>query len=130
MTNPDHLPPAKIAGLLATPASGLRRAQDIGPATSDVIGRLLGDRPLDRLRTALGILKLAHKVGPRRLEAACAPAVQYDDLAYSTVKRILDRGLDHLPTADRAPSATPITLPLFARPVTDFFPSPGGGSCN
>ena len=74
LTNPDHLPPAKVAGLLATPASCVRRAADIGPATSEVIGRLLGDRPLDRLRTVLGILKLAHKFGPRRLEAACARA--------------------------------------------------------
>jgi transposase len=81
LTNPDHLPPAKVAGLLATPASCVRRAVEIGPATTEVIGRLLGDRPLDRLRTALGILKLAHKFGPRRLEAACARAVQYDDLA-------------------------------------------------
>src|ERR1051325_7192182 len=56
--------------MLATPASCLRRAEEIGPATTDVIGRLLGERPLDRLRTALGILKPAHKFGPRRLEAA------------------------------------------------------------
>lgn len=131
LTNPDHLPPAKVAGLLATPASCVRRAQDIGPATSEVIGRLLGDRPLDRLRTALGILKLAHQFGPRRLEAACARAVQYDDLAYSTLKRILDRGLDHTPApAVPPPHAAAPGLPLFARPVTDFFPSTGGGSCN
>ena len=130
LTNPDHLPPAKVAGLFATPASCVRRAADIGPATSEVIGRLLGDRPLDRLRTVLGILKLAHKFGPRRLEAACARAVQYDDLAYSTLKRILDRGLDHTATPVPPPIATASTLPLFARPVTDFFPSTGGGSCN
>jgi len=130
LTNPDHLPPAKVAGLLATPASCLRRAQEIGPATSDVVGRLLGERPLDRLRTVLGILKLAHKFGPRRLEAACGRALQYDDLTYSTLKRILDRGLDQTPVPAAAPIAAPATLPLFARPVTDFFPTSGGGSCN
>jgi len=131
LTTSDHLPPAKVAGLLATPASCVRRAQDIGPATSDVIGRLLGERPLDRLRTALGILRLAHKFGPRRLEAACVRALQYDDLAYSTLKRILDRGLDHTATsAAPSPLAAAPGLPLFARPVTDFFPSTGGGSCN
>jgi hypothetical protein len=131
LTTTDHLPPAKVAGLLATPASCLRRADEIGPATSDVIGRLLGDRPLDRLRTALGILKLAHKFGPRRLEAACARALRYEDLSYATLKRILERGLDQTPfpaRAAEAPAAAP--LPLFARPVTDFFPSTGGGSCN
>ena len=129
LTTADHLPPAKVAGLLATPASCVRRAQDIGPATADVIGRLLGERPLDRLRTAMGILKLAHKFGPRRLEAACARAVQFDDMTYGTLKRILDRGLDQTalpPAAVPAPTA----LPLFARPVTDFFPTTGGGACN
>ena len=130
LTNPDHLPPAKVAGLLATPASCVRRATEIGPATSEVVGRLLGERPLDRLRTVLGILKLAHKFAPRRLEAACARALQYDDLAYSTVKRILDRGLDQAlaPAAPLRPVSS--ALPLFARPVTDFFPPTGGGPCN
>lgn len=130
ITNPDHLPPAKIAGLLATPASCVRRASDIGPATSELVGRLLGERPLDRLRTVMGILKLAHKYGPRRLEGACTRALRYDDVAYGTIKRILERGLDQV--ADAAVPAPPreATLPLFARPVTDFFPSSGGSSCN
>jgi transposase len=130
LTNPDHLPPAKVAGLLATPASCLSRAAEIGPATSEAIGRLLGERPLDRLRTALGILTLAHKFSPRRLEAACARAVQYDDVTYGTVKRILDRGLDHTPVSPAPAIGSPSTLPLFARPIADFFPSTGGGSCN
>jgi hypothetical protein len=130
LTNPDHLPPAKVAGLLATPASCVRRAADIGAATSDVVGRLLGERPLDRLRTVMGILKLAHKFGPRRLEAACARALQYDDLTYGTLKRILDRGLDHTAMPAAPPPVSSAVLPLFARPITDFFPTSGGGSCN
>jgi hypothetical protein len=130
LTNPDHLPPAKVAGLLATPAACVRRADDIGPATSEVIGRLLGDRPLDRLRTALGILKLAHKYGPRRLEAACTRALPYDDLAYAKLRRILERGLDQEPRTHASASKPLGPRPLFARPVTDFFPSAGGGSCN
>ena len=119
-----------MAGLLATPASCLRRAEEIGPATREVIGRLLGERPLDRLRTVMGILKLAHKFSPRRLEAACARAVAFDDLTYGTVKRILDRGLDQAAPPPVPHPATPTSLPLFARPVTDFFPTTGGGSCN
>jgi hypothetical protein len=77
----------------------------------------------------MGILKLAHKFGPRRLEAACARAVHFDDLTYRTLKRILDRGLDQTAVAS-APVTAPTALPLFARPVTDFFPSTGGGTCN
>jgi hypothetical protein len=78
----------------------------------------------------LGILKLAHKFGPRRLEAACVRAVHFDDLTYGTLKRILDRGLDQAPPPAAPMTASASTLPLFARPVTDFFPSTGGGSCN
>ena len=43
----------------------------------------------------LGILKLAHKFGPRRLEAACARAVQYDDR-------------DSRPGAERHPDYAPL----------------------
>jgi hypothetical protein len=77
----------------------------------------------------LGILKLAHKYGPRRLEGACTRALRYDDVAYGTIKRILERGLDQ--AVEATPPAPPreTTLPLFARPVTDFFPSTGGSSC-
>jgi transposase len=130
LTMTDHLPPAKVAGLLATPASCVRRAADIGPATSELVGRLLGERPLDRLRTVLGILKLAHKYGPRRLEGACTRALRYDDLGYATIKRILERGLDQVADATPPTPARETTLPLFARPVTDFFPSSGGSACN
>jgi hypothetical protein len=40
------------------------RAADVGPACSDFIERLLGDRPLDRLRSAQGILRLASATAP------------------------------------------------------------------
>jgi transposase len=123
-TRPEHLPPAKIAGLMASPAACLRRAGEIGPHTSDLIGRLLGERPLDRLRTAQAILRLAHKYSPRRLETACRRALAFDETGYGPVKRILDRGLDHQPLPAAVgiaprPSSQP---PLFARPWSEFFP--------
>ena len=122
----DHLPPAKVEGLLTTPALCLARATAIGPATTEAIGRILGDRPLDRLRTASGILRLAHKYAPRRLEAACQRALAFDDLAYATIKRILVRGLDQDGPPSVAPCPAPDALPQFARPWTDFFPVTGG----
>jgi transposase len=121
-TNPDHLPPAKIVGLMATPAWCLSRAQEIGTATAELVGRLLGERPLDRLRTALAILKLAHKYSPRRLEAACQRALAFDEISYPAIKRILERGLD-LEALVPTTHALPLETPLFARPVTDFFPN-------
>ena len=123
-TNPDHLPPTKLAGLLASPALCLRKAGEIGPHTLELIGRLLNERPLDRLRTAQGILRLAHTFSPRRLEAACQRALCFNEVSYGALKRILDRALDQSPAPGFAP-ATAIAQqpPLFARPWTDFFPA-------
>jgi transposase len=116
----DHLPPAKVAGLMATPAFCLKRASEIGPHTTDLVGRLLGERPLDRLRTAQAILRLAHKFSPRRLEAACARALRFDEIGYGAVKRILAKGLDLVTVPAASPPAETQPL-LFARPWTDFF---------
>lgn len=120
-THPDHLPPAKVAALMATPAWCLRRARAIGPQTTELIGRLLGERPLDRLRSALAILRLAHRYGVRRLEAACARALAFEQSGYGVVKRILQQGLDALPVqpVPLLPLAEPPAR--FARPWTDFF---------
>jgi transposase len=120
-TNPDHLPPAKVAGLMATPAFCLKRASEIGPHTADLVGRLLGERPLDRLRTVLAILRLAHKFSPRRLEAACQRALRFDETGYGAVKRILDKKLDlQIVPPTPSPAVEPQPL-LFVRPWTDFF---------
>ena len=119
ITHPDHLPPAKVVALMATPAWCLRRAVDVGPDTSILIGRLLGERPLDRLRTALAILRLAEKYPLRRLEAACTRALQFDQLGYHVIKRILEQGLET--RASRAVTAGPDGPAQFARPWTDFF---------
>ena len=124
LTNPDHLPPTKLAGLQVTPVSCRAEAEQIGTATQQVVDRLLDERPVDRLRTAHAILKLTRKVVPHRLEAACARALAFDDVAYATIKRILDRGLDRVPLpAAAAAVLVPSTAPLrFVRPASDFFP--------
>jgi hypothetical protein len=59
-----------------------------------VVDELLDHRPEDRLRTAGRLLRLGDRFGPRRLEAACARALRFDDPAYMTIKRILEHDLD------------------------------------
>ena len=121
-TNKDHLPPQKVAGLLDTPAVCLRRAQEIGPATAELVGTLLGERPVDRLRTVQAILRLAHRFSPRRLEAACVRAHCFAETSYGALKRILDRGLDLEPLPAQAAAAVGASSFQFVRPWTDFFP--------
>ncbi len=93
-TDAAHLPPDKVAGWMAAPQFVRERAAAIGPAAQELTERLLGERPLDRLRAAQGILKLADRFGAPRLEAACRRALEFDDVSYRTIRTILERGLE------------------------------------
>ena len=122
-----HLPPDKVHFLLQTPRWCQEQAAAVGPTCAAFIVQLLGDRPLDRLRGAQGVLRLAQRYGPARLEAACARAMAAGEYRYLTVKTILAAGLDRQPALDLdRVRATPAPVRRHARPWTDFFPDPGG----
>jgi hypothetical protein len=93
-TDMSHYPPEKIAFAMRTPAWCRRRASEIGPAGTAVIATLLQVNALYRLRSAQGVLGLADKHGPARLEAACAKAIAAGDPSYRTVKGILAAGAE------------------------------------
>ena len=85
-------PPEKIAFHMRTPAWCRRQAKDIGPACEQVIAELLADNALYRLRAAQGVIGLADRHDPSRLEAACAKAIAAGDPSYRTIKGILATG--------------------------------------
>jgi transposase len=120
----DHLPPDKVQFLLQTPTWCRERATEVGPACAAFIEALLADRPLDRLRSAQGVLRLAQRFGAPRLEAACARAHAVGEYRYHTLKTILANGLDHQPLPALG-AAAPAAAPRHARPWTTFFPDPG-----
>src|SRR5690242_5725084 len=70
-TDLGDYPPEKIAFHMRTPTWCRRRAADVGPAAVVVIDELLADNALFRLRAAQGVIGLADKHNPARLEAAC-----------------------------------------------------------
>jgi transposase len=123
----DHLPPDKVQFLMQTPTWCRERAAEVGAACTEFIETLLGDRPLDRLRSAQGVLRLAQRFGPPRLEAACARAQAVGEYRYHTIKTILTKGLDQHPLPALVPTApaAPAPMPRHARPWTAFFPDPG-----
>jgi transposase len=122
VTTSAHLPPKKLRHLMQTPTWCRERAAQVGPATADFIGRLLGDEVLDRLRGAQATLRLAESFGEARLEAACRRAVACDAIAFKTVQRILNRGLDREPLpAEAAPAPAPRAAPVYARTFFDLF---------
>jgi transposase len=123
-----HLPPEKVPGLTTTRESCAAEAAALGPNTAEVVRRLLADKPVDRLPSAKRLLKLAQSYGELRLERACGRALQFDDPATGTVRRILEKGLDlaALPPVTMALSNTP----QFARSADELLPGLGGVSWN
>ncbi len=98
-TDLGDYPPEKIAFHMRTPSWCRKRAAEIGPACTTLIGGLLEDNALYRLRAAQGVLGLADKHQPGRLEAACAKASAAGDPSYRTVKGILAAGTEQDPVA-------------------------------
>jgi transposase len=96
-TDLGDYPPEKIAFHLRTPSWCRKKAAEIGPACTALIGGLLTDNALYRLRAAQGVLGLADKHQPGRLEAACAKAAAAGDPSYRTVKGILAAGAEASP---------------------------------
>ncbi len=123
-THTDHLPPYKVPGLLLTRDTCRQQASEIGSATRKVIDGLLDHRPEDRLRTAGRLLRLGDRFDPKRLEAACARALRFDDPSYMTIKRILEQGLD---LEELLVTELPSPALTFARPPVELVGHLAGG---
>jgi hypothetical protein len=123
----DHLPPEARAFFAHDRAWCTEQAGAIGPACAELIERLLADRVVERLRAAQGVLRLAERYGPARLEAACARALYHASPFYRTVKTILSTGFDAqpLPTSTHCASTSPYAAAArFAREATELFDPP------
>lgn len=128
-TRTEHYPAQKAAYLERTPAYCRELARAIGPATLAVVDELLGERPLDRLRSVQGLLRLTEQVGRTRLEAACARARHFGDPSYRRVKEILNAALDQQPLPGPTPTAAPEPRQFtFERAAAEFF-GPEAGRC-
>jgi transposase len=97
VTTPDHLPP-KAQLFFARDRQWLHeQALQIGPYCQQIIDCLLGDRIVERLRAAQGVVGLARTYGAQRLELACQRAMAHNSPYYRTVKTILSSNADRLP---------------------------------
>jgi len=127
----DHLPPDAQAFFRRDRDWLLTQAGRIGPACSQLIDQLLGDRIMVRLRGAQATLGLAERHGAQALEAACARALQFDSAYYRTVKNILTGRFESktaLPTQDNtvyggAARFVRTAINLFTRPEAHARPS-------
>jgi len=119
-TRLEHYPQEKSFYLIHTREYCQQQAGRIGPHCAQVVAQFLEERPLDRLRSVQGLLGLARRYSPARLEAACARALHYGDATYRRLKRILEAGLDQMPL-DPGPLQPELRFYEYARPVGDFF---------
>jgi len=106
----EHMPDSHRRYLEWTPGRIVHWAEKNGPATGEFIDQLLASRPHPEqgFRSALGVMGLAKKYSPQRLEAACARALLLRSFSYSSVASMLKHGLDQRPLSAGSTRAHPV----------------------
>lgn len=102
----DHMPSAHQYQSGLSVEKFLEWAAGIGEETQEAIAKVLAARevPQQAFNSCQGILRLAKTHGSSSLEAACRMVNQVDGTpGYKSLKRILDRGLEALPSQSESP---------------------------
>ena len=92
----EHMPKAHQKYLDWTPSRIIRWAGKNGPNTKKLIAAIMENRPHPEqgFRSCLGIIRLAKRYSPERLEKACIRALTINGHSYKSVQSILKNGLD------------------------------------
>lgn len=95
----EHMPKAHQKHLQWTPSRIINWAGQMGPATQRLVTQIMQRRthPEQGFRSCLGVMRLAKRYTPLRLEAACNRAVAIGSYTYKSVESILKKGLDRQP---------------------------------
>lgn len=98
-TKESHLHPRHQAVRNWSPDYFLAWATTIGPQTERLIEGILASRAHmeQAYRACRGIMDLARRYSPTRVEAAATRAVQFQAFTYKSMRSILEKGLDRLP---------------------------------
>lgn len=98
-TNPEHMPKSHRKHLEWTPSRIINWAGSTGPATAQLVERILQSRPHPEMgyRSCLGIIGLSRKYPIDRVEAAAHRALAIGSYSFKSVKSILENGLDRKP---------------------------------
>ena len=98
----EHMPKAHREHADQSPSRLLERGAEIGPRTERLIAEILEHKrhPEQGYRVCLGILQLANRYGPERLEAASHRALLTGIRRCTQMETLLKNGLDRAGTAD------------------------------
>ncbi len=101
-TDPRHMAKAHLKRHDWSPQRFVRWAAEIGEHTAYVVEHQLTTRrhPEHGYRACLGLLRLAKRYSPERLEQACRRARHTQTLRYKSIASILKKGLDRAPLPD------------------------------
>jgi transposase len=91
--------PVKHQDLKWTSSYMADKGREVGPATVDVLQRIMDQRKHPELgyRACLGVLRFGKRYSNERLEAACRRAIVMDAASYRSIKSILENSLDREP---------------------------------
>jgi transposase len=114
----EHRPASHRAHLEWTPSRLIEWGKSVGPHTSAVIEHVIRSKPHPEqgYRSALGILRLADKHTPERLERASERALAIQSPRYLTIKTMLGQRMEAAPLPN-APEAADTTAHLGAANV-------------
>jgi len=92
----EHRPKSHQKYLEWTPSRIIEWAGQNGPHTRELVTRIIESKPHPEqgYRSGLGVIRLAKKYSPGRLEAACQRALDIKAYSYKSVNSILQNGLD------------------------------------
>jgi transposase len=105
-TEPEHRPASHRAHLEWTPSRLIQWGQSIGMNTAAVIEYVIRSKPHPEqgYRSALGILRLAKKFDPSRLERACEKALAIQAPSYKAIKTLLEQRMEAAPLRGAEPA--------------------------
>ena len=108
VTNPEHMPSSHRRHAEWTPSRMLAWAQQTGPATEEVVSQIMERRPHPEqgFRAVMGVMRLAKRFSPERLEAACVRACTAQAYSFRSIESILSQGLDQRPLPSSTPQRT------------------------
>ena len=104
LTIEAHRPPEHRAYLALGIDKLLARAEGIGPATREVLERLLRHRrhPGEVIREALGVLRLAQDFSPERLEQTATRVLEHGLYGYRAVYELIQRPAESVHASARS----------------------------
>jgi len=106
----EHMPQAHRAYAEWTPERLLAWAETTGPATAQLISKIMASRPHPQqgFRSCLGIMRLSKGHGEQRLEAASRRALTLGAHSYKSIEAILKHHLEDQPLTATADRSAPI----------------------